>query len=196
MKSLTSVILIAGAALGATSAFAADTGSIVQRDANQQQRVEQGLQSGALTTQEAARLEREESRVDRTEANALKDGKLSDAEKRRITREQNQVSNDIYREKHDAQTGNPNSRSSRRMQADVQRNANQERRIEQGVQSGELTNHEAGRLERGQSRVARSEANAGADGHVGPREQRRIQHRERRQSGRIYHEKHDGQTNQ
>ena len=53
------------------------TGSIVQRDVNQEKRIEQGLQSGALNTREAARLEREEAHVDRLEANAMKDGKLS-----------------------------------------------------------------------------------------------------------------------
>ena len=67
------------------------------------------------------------------------------------------------------------------------------RRIEQGVQSGQLTNREAGKLERGQARVNRAEARAGADGHVGPNEQRRIQKAENRQSKRIYREKHDAQ---
>jgi hypothetical protein len=74
----------------------------------------------------------------------LKDGTLTDAEKVRIQRAQNRVSNDIYRQKHDAQKGDPNSASSRRMQADVQRNINQQTRIEHGIKSGELTNREVG----------------------------------------------------
>lgn len=194
MRTIRSVVVLAlGVAVSGVAA-AADTGSTIQRDVNQQQRIEQGLQSGQLNTREAAKLEREESRVDKMESNALRDGKLSDAEKARISREQNKVSRDIYREKHDAQTGNPNSASSQRMQADVQRDINQQKRIEQGVQSGQLTNREAGKLERGQARVARTEAKAGADGHVGAREQRRIQHREDKQSRKIYKEKHDEQT--
>ena len=36
----------------------------VQRDANQQQRIEQGLQSGSLSTREAAKLEKEETNPD------------------------------------------------------------------------------------------------------------------------------------
>ena len=44
------------------------------------------------------------------------------------------------------------------MQADVQRNINQQNRVEQGVQSGQLTNKEVSNLERGQSRVNRAEA--------------------------------------
>src|SRR5438477_6881982 len=133
----------------------------VQRDVNQQQRIEQGLKSGELNTREAARLEREESRVERDQARAMQDGKLSPAEKARLAREQNKVSRDIYREKHDAQKGNPNSASSQRMQADVQRNINQQERLEQGVKSGSLTTREAAKLERGQARDSRLEARAG-----------------------------------
>jgi hypothetical protein len=184
------------AAAFATPALAQTTGSEVQRNVNQQQRIEQGLQSGQLTTREAAKLEGEESRVEKMESRALKNGKLSPEERARIDRAQNQVSRDIYREKHDAQVGNPNSPSSQRMQADVQRNINQQQRIEQGVQNGSLTNREVGKLERGQARDNAMQDRAGRDGQVGPNEQRRIQNAENTQSRRIYRQKHDAQTRQ
>jgi hypothetical protein len=187
---LTYAALAAGALIS-TSVMAQNTQDVIQRDVNQENRIEQGLKSGELNTKEAAKLEREESRVDKMESKALSDGKVSNAEKRRIEREQNRFSKDIYREKHDAQTGDPNSTSSKRMQADVQRNVNQQERIEQGVQSGQLTNREAGNLERGQARVDRKEARAGADGHVGAGEQRAIQNAENHQSKKIFREKHN-----
>src|SRR5919204_1871478 len=165
-------VVAAALSLAFAGAAFAQAGT-VQRDVNQQQRIEQGLQSGQLNTREAARLEREEARVERDEARALRDGKLSPAEKARLAREQNRVSRDIYREKHDAQTGNPNSASSQRMQADVQRNVNQQQRIQNGMQNGSLTNHEAARLEAGQSRTDRKIANSAANGHVGAGEQAR-----------------------
>lgn len=193
MKFARTVIAIALGTAFSTAALAADTASEVQRDVNQQQRIEQGLQSGQLNTREASKLEREESHVDKLESNALKDGNLSSAEKARIQRSQNRVSKDIYKQKHDAQTGNPNSASSQNLQADVQRNVNQEKRIEQGVQSGELTNKEVGKLERGQARSDKVEARAGTDGHVGAHEQKRIQKAENRQSRRIFKQKHDAQ---
>ena len=77
--------------------------------------------------------------------------------------------------------------------SEVQRNSNQQQRIEQGVQSGQLTNKEVGKLEGGQSRVSRMERRAGADGSVGQNEQRRIQNTENSQNKHIYREKHDGQ---
>ena len=162
MKAAATVIAVAVAGLFPVAASAQTVGSEVQRDVNQQRRIEQGLKSGSLNTREASQLERGEARIERMEANAAK--------------------------------GNPSSASSQRMQADVQRNVNQQQRIEQGIQSGQLTNREAAKLERGQARVNRAEARAGADGKVGPNEQRRIQKAENRQSKRIYREKHDAQT--
>ena len=132
-----------------------------QRDVNQQQRIEQGLKSGELSTQEASRLEREQQHIDRMEARDLKDGKMSAGEQLRLDRAQNAASADIYKQKHDAQEGNPNSASSRRMQADVQRNVNQQQRIQNGIENGSLTNREASRLEAGQARTDRKIANAG-----------------------------------
>ncbi|MBI3528882.1 MAG: hypothetical protein HY067_13050 [Betaproteobacteria bacterium] len=188
---LTAIAAALAACTIAAAAHAQNTADVVQRDVNQQNRIEQGLKSGELTTKEAGKLEREESHIDKMESNALRDGKMTNAEKRRIERAENQASKDIYREKHDAQTGNPNSASSQRMQADVQRNANQEQRIENGVKNGSLTNREAANLERGQARVDRKEASAAADGHVGVGEQRRVQSAENRQSRRIHREKHN-----
>ncbi len=167
------------------------TASDVQRNVNQQQRIEDGLKSGQLNTREAGKLERGEAKVEKMEANAAKNGTVSAREQRRITAAQNRESKAIYNQKHDAQVGNPASASSQRMQADVQRNLNQQQRIEQGVQSGQLKNGEVAALERGQSRVDRATSRAAADGHVGAGEQARIQTREDRQSARIYRKKHN-----
>ncbi len=191
MQRTRTALAFAVAALLAGAAAAQTTGSTVQRDVNQQDRIEQGLQSGSLNTREAGKLENQEANVDRMQSNALEDGSLSPAEKARLQKAQNRVSRDIYRQKHDAQIGKPNSASSERMQADVQRNVNQQARIEQGVQSGALTNRESASLERGQAHVNRSEAAAGANGRVGPAEQANIQARENHQSRRVYHKKHN-----
>ena len=184
-------IAIAVSALFAVPALAQTTSSEVQRDVNQQQRIENGLQSGQLSTREAAKLEKGEANIEKMESKAEADGKLTHAEKQRIQRAQNKESQEIYRDTHNAQTGNPNSASSQRMQADVQRNVNQQQRIEQGVQSGQLTNREVGNLEKGQAHVDRKEARAGANGHIGANEQRNIQAAENHQSRKIYKEKHN-----
>jgi len=184
-------LLFAGAALAAGPAVQETT----QRDVNQQQRIEQGLQSGQLSTKEAGQLERQQSRIDQTEARDIKrDGKLTGADQAQINRMQNNASSNIYKDKHNDVTGNPNSKSSERMQADVQRNVNQQKRIEQGEKSGSLTNREAASLEHGQAKVDRKEANAAANGHVGAREQKNIQKSENKQSARIYKKKHNAKV--
>ena len=184
-------ITIAVSALLAVPALAQTTSSEVQRDVNQQQRIENGLQSGQLSTKEAAKLEKGEANIEKMESKAEANGNLSNAEKQRIQRAQNKESQEIYRDTHNAQTGNPNSASSQRMQADVQRNVNQQQRIEQGVQSGQLTNREVGNLEKGQANVDRKEAHAGANGHISANEQRNVQAAENHQSRKIHKEKHN-----
>ena len=165
-----------------------------QRDVNQQQRIEQGLQSGQLSTKEAGSLERQEQHVDKMEAHDMKNGAITAGEQARLNAAQNRVSNDIYADKHNGVTGNPNSASSQRMQADVQRNVNQQQRIQNGMDNGSLTNREAGSLERGQAHVNGREANAAANRHVSAREQRGIQRSDNRQSRRIYRKKHNNVT--
>jgi hypothetical protein len=184
-------VAVAVGALFVLPALAQNTADVVQRNANQQERIEQGLQSGQLSTKEAGKLEKGEARIDKMEQRAESDGKMSDAEKRRIEQAQNKESQEIYRDKHNAQTGNPNSASSQRMQADVQRNVNQQQRIEQGVQSGQLTNREVGNLEKGQAKVNRKEARVGANGHISANEQHNIQAAENYQSRKIHREKHN-----
>jgi hypothetical protein len=188
-RKLLALVLMAGFPLGANAQTAATE---TARNTDQQARIEQGLQSGQLSTKEAANLEHQEQKVDRTEAHDMRNGSLSPSEKAQIQREQNHVSSDINQDKHNALTGNPNSASSQRMQADVQRNENQQARINQGVRSGQLTNKETGALERGQAHVDRSEARAGANGHVSAGEQARTQTTENRQSARVYDKKHNG----
>jgi hypothetical protein len=75
-----------------------------------------------------------------------------------------------------------------------QRERNQQRRIDQGIGSGQLTRHEAGGLEREQVHIHRDEARAKADRVFTPRERARIQAEQNRASCDIYRQKHDNQT--
>ena len=78
---------------------------INQRQSRQQTRIANGLNSGALTPREGARLERREGRIDAYEARSRADGGgLSVRERYRLGRMQNRTSRAIYRQKNDAQT--------------------------------------------------------------------------------------------
>jgi hypothetical protein len=194
MKTAIVRLAIISGALLAAPAFAQNVQDDQQRNVNQQERVEQGLQSGQLSTKEAGQLERGQQHIDHMEANDMKNGSINAQEQSKLNAAENRQSAAIYADKHNGVTGNPNSASSQRMQSDVQRNVNQQQRIANGVSNGSLTNKEAGSLERGQSHVAGKEANAAANGHVGRGEQANIQRSENHQSNRVYNKKHNDRT--
>ena len=195
-RTLLVTALIATAAFGSSFAASAQTSAAntTQRDVNQEQRIENGLQNGTITTRENSELQRDEAHVDRLQAKDMKNGSLSPAEKARLTAAQNKTSRDITQAKSNGINGNPLSASSQRAQADTQRNVNQQQRIANGVKDGSLTHREASNLERGQSHVDAREARAGANGNVSAGEQRHIVRADNRQSARIHRQRHDAQV--
>ena len=78
-----------------------------QREANQQQRITQGVASGELTQKETYKLEKEQAAINKTEARAKADGKVTRAERKRLHKMQDAASPDIQKQKHDAQTARP-----------------------------------------------------------------------------------------
>ena len=72
-----------------------------------------------------------------------------------------------------------------------QRMENQQRRIDQGVQSGELTPREARRLETQQSRIENRLEAAKSDGVVTAGERARLTHQQNRASRNIFRKKHN-----
>jgi hypothetical protein len=98
-------ITLAGALL-CSFACMADTPSLNHREARQQDRIAQGVESGELNAREAARLEHGEVRLNRNEARAKADGVVTARERVALQHEANRTSKRIYRQKHDAQTVN------------------------------------------------------------------------------------------
>jgi hypothetical protein len=75
-----------------------------------------------------------------------------------------------------------------------QRQANQEKRIEQGVASGQLNKKETIRLEKREGKLKADKLLAKADGKVTPQERRKLQREANRDSKAIYKQKHDRQV--
>jgi hypothetical protein len=75
-----------------------------QRQANQQERIGQGLQSGSLTAGEAEHLEKNEAKIQQQKQAdmAAHGGHLTKSEQNQINREQNAQSHAIYRDKHNS----------------------------------------------------------------------------------------------
>lgn len=85
-------------------AFAqANTPRVDQRQANQEQRIDQGVTSGSLTQREASRLDRGQQHVNNMENRAKSDGVVTRGERARLHNAQDRQSARIYRQKHDRQ---------------------------------------------------------------------------------------------
>ncbi|MBL8699594.1 MAG: hypothetical protein JNK67_14545 [Alphaproteobacteria bacterium] len=100
------VALLALPAVASAQAPASGTNTpgVDKRQANQEQRIDQGVGSGQLTKRETRRLNQGQNHVDNVENRAKADGKVTKRERAHMKHAQNAQSRRIYRQKHDNQT--------------------------------------------------------------------------------------------
>jgi hypothetical protein len=160
------------------------------REANQDQRIANGLRSGQMTSGEAARAERTQSRIDQQVHNdrAANGGHLTGQERQQINSEQNAASRQIYNEKHNGNTVKPNAVDNRE--------ANQQQRTANGLRSGQMTSGEAARTNRTQAGIAQQvhndrTANGGA---LNAHQKQQVNKEQNKSSKQIYNEKHNSTT--
>jgi hypothetical protein len=79
------------------------------REANQQQRIGNGVKSGQLTPHETAHLENKQAKINNEVRNDRKanGGTLTPAERKQVNHQQNQASKAIANDKHNARTDHP-----------------------------------------------------------------------------------------
>jgi hypothetical protein len=126
-----------------------DPQSIAQRKDNQQDRIAQGIDSDQLTAGETKNLETKEANVNKEEhtMRSEDDGHLTAADRAKLDNQQNHLSNQIYDDKHNANTAQYGN-------GEIgQRRQDQQDRIAQGVKSGQLTAGETAKLENQQQGV-------------------------------------------
>jgi uncharacterized membrane protein YebE (DUF533 family) len=108
IQTLILAIAVATGAVVSGSVFAQTaTPKLDQREANQQQRINQGVATGQLTPREANNLQRRENKLNANEARAKADGVVTPAERRRLQREANHNSRKIYHKKHNRRHSSP-----------------------------------------------------------------------------------------
>ena len=105
IPTLTATMLgLATAAVFAQAASGpAATPGIDMRQQRQEQRIEQGQASGALTKRENRHLEHQQAHIGRAEDKAKADGKVTAGERKHLQAMQNRASRNIHHQKHDAQ---------------------------------------------------------------------------------------------
>ncbi len=75
-------------------------GPFIRREARQQDRIYNGVDSGQITPREYQRLQGEQGRIEANRQRAWSDGTLTPREACRLTTEQNRASRHIWRAKH------------------------------------------------------------------------------------------------
>ncbi|MGA8012514.1 MAG: hypothetical protein WB949_08820 [Candidatus Acidiferrales bacterium] len=189
-------------ALCAPSAFAQQSGtstattttdkpvSIAQRKDNQQDRVAQGVDSGQLTAGETKRIETGEAGLNSEEhtMRSEDDGHLTAADRAKLDRQQNHLSNRIYDDKHNARAAHYGNNEV------GQRRENQQDRIAQGIQSGQLKPGETAHLERQQQSINREDAamRRANGGTLTGADKQALNQRQNNASKNIYDKRHNG----
>lgn len=182
-------ILAAAAALGALTLAAPAAAQsyhggwqpIAQRQAQLEQRIDQGVRRGDLTRREAANLRSELSDIERLEARYRRDG-LSQWERADLDRRMDQLSQRIRFERADSQDRGWTPINQRQRQLDA--------RIDAGVRDGSLTRREAANLRAEFQQIVALEGRYRRDG-LSARERQDLERRFDRLSAQIYAARHD-----
>lgn len=186
---------------------------ISPRFTQQQNRIEQGTNSGSLTKKETRRLENKEARIQGQYAkDKLDGGGLTQKEADRYDRRMDKQSDRIRHQKHDGQSrfdaprgstpggSTPTPKDPAPPKVGPKKNGpsigerfgNQADRIGQGVKSGELTHREAKNLKQAEARLALATIKQALDGGgLTAGEKAKLDARQDNLSNRIFIQKHD-----
>ncbi|MEO8748032.1 MAG: hypothetical protein ABI379_10330 [Rhodanobacter sp.] len=157
------------------------------REANQSQRIANGLNSGQMTSGEAARADQRQATIDSQVRNdrQANGGALTTQQREQVNREQNGASRQIYNENHNGTRIAPN--------AVDYREANQQQRVANGLRDGRETSGEAARAEQRQAGLDRQVQydRAANGGRLDPRQSHQVNQRENKDSRQVSGQQHD-----
>jgi hypothetical protein len=159
------------------------------REANQDQRIANGLKTGQMTSGEAARADRQQANIDRQVSNDRRanGGTLTRQERQGVNREQNRASGQIYNEKHNDAQVSPNRVDDRE--------ANQQQRVANGLRNGQETSREAARADQRQGNLDRRVHNErmANGGRLDQQQRRQVARAQNRNSRQVNRQRHNAQ---
>jgi hypothetical protein len=165
-----------------------DPMTINQRKENQQDRIANGVQDGQLTAGETKNLETDEAGINKEERTMRSedDGKLTSADRTTLNNQQNKMSNQIYQDKHNANTAHYGNNEV------GQRRENQQDRIANGIRNGSLSAGQTARLENHEQGINHEVAGMrqANGGRLTGADRRAVNQQQNRVSRQIYNKKH------
>ncbi len=159
---------------------------------NQQGRIAQGVASGSLMPAGTKNLEGREAGLNKEIHNdrAANGGTLTPQERQQVNQQQNNLSKSIYNDKHNAATEHYGNTEA------GQRRANQQQRIANGINSGQMSSSEAAKAENKEENINHNiRADRAANGgKLTSGEKQNINRQQNHASKQIYNEKHNGKV--
>jgi len=159
---------------------------------NQQGRIAQGVANGSLMPAGTKNLESREANLNKEIHNdrTANGGKLTPQERQQVNQQQNNLSKSIYNDKHNAYNEHYGNNEV------GQRRYNQQQRIANGINSGQMSPSEAAKAENSEENInkqARADRAANG-GKLTPGEKQSINRQQNHASHQIYNEKHNEKT--
>ena len=159
---------------------------------NQQGRIAQGVANGSLMPAGTKNLESREANLNKEihDDRAANGGKLTPQERQQVNQQQNNLSKSIYNDKHNAYNEHYGNTEA------GQRRYNQQQRIANGINSGQLSPSEAAKTENKEENINKNiRADRAANGgKLTPGEKQSINRQQNRASRQIHTEKHNEKT--
>ena len=183
-------------AVSSSATTAADYWNVIQkRNARQQQRITQGLDSGQINAAEKDSLDKSQTALDTMATQANADGTISSDEFTGLMQAYNDRSKEIYALKHNDQAATgvtPNAGAPANAEDIIaKRSASLSASLAQGVQSGRITAEEAQRVTDQQGTVDKLLTQAKTDGSINSAEFTQIMHAQNQERHMIRHMRHN-----
>jgi len=154
-------------------------------------RIQHGIKSGALTSEEAQGLIETQKEIHGMRVEARSDGKVTRDERVEIRKAVHEQSKAIFQEKHDAEGKKLPLPPPTATPGVTVRQGIQKGRIGQGIKSGELTKGETKALIGGQKKLQHMKRDMKSDGKVTLKERKILHKAQNNQSKKIYRLKHN-----
>lgn len=158
MKAFARLLMMMAALLTGTAANAQGAADFLQRNVDQLVAIQQGLQFGFLTLEEAADFSLRQVNIEALEVELLRDGWLGVVDAQRVAREQDGLAALVARSVRTWQVGNPYLPEAQRLMTYLQASIGEQQRLREALRNGQVREQDVGRILQQQALVDRQVA--------------------------------------
>lgn len=158
MNAVARLLVMMATLFAGSAAHAQSSADLLQRNVDQLIAIEQGLQFGFLTLQEAADFSLRQANIEVLEVELLRDGWLGVVDAQRVAQEQDALAALVARSVRNWQVGNPYLPEAQRLMAYLQASIGEQQRLRQALLNGQVRESDVGRALQQQAQIDRQVA--------------------------------------